>query len=315
MVTEFIKDYRKGLYAAQITKKFNLSDSTVRRHLKKRNIKMKPRGKRQEILPTVQIITPEKAYIMGVVGPGDGFIEYNKNSKRICLETIDKDFANFFAFCLKKTYGLKPKIKVLKPRPTDTTTHYKVTLCSVAACEDLLRYEVSYKEENWRVPKEIKEASEEIKCMYLRGIADSQGSVCHSGSVRWIELSSKNTTGLKEIGDLLKELNIVDWYIHKNGLRITARRSLLLFAQKVGFTIERKRITLTNLLNSYKVWKTPEKETIKLMPEILRLKRSRSNSLEIAKKLGVHPSTIYNYLRKLNKKDSPEQIEWIGIKR
>ena len=237
-----IELYQKGLSIKQLAGKFNFSFSRVQRHLKKR-LELRERGSKKAILKTAKELTQEKAYVMGVVGPGDGFIELTKQAKRICLEAVDKDFIDYFAYCLQKVYGLAPAIKVLKPRPTDTKPHYKVCLYSVEACKDLLSYNVSFKEKSWEVPKEIINSPEEIISSYIRGMADSQGSV-HKSTSRRVQLSSKNTKGVRQIGLLLEKLGIVDWYIHNVGLSITARRSLETFDKKINFNIKMKNSKL-----------------------------------------------------------------------
>jgi orotate phosphoribosyltransferase-like protein len=312
LVEEFVSLYNKGLSIKQIAKKFNVAFSTVRNHLRSTNVKLRPRGKKKEILPSAHQLTSEKAYVLGVVGPGDGFIEFNKNSKQICLEAIDKDFIDYFAKCLEKIYGIKPSIKLLKMRPTDTHQHFKVRLYSTEACKELLSYGVSFREGNWEVPNEIKKAPSQIRAMYLRGMADSQGSVIYSGQTRFVELCNTNTKGLEEIGELLNSLGVIDWYIYDKGLRIYGRKALTLFAQKINFTIERKTKTLERLLNSYNVWKKTQREINELMPHIISLKESGISVNKISKRLNVDHRAISKRLKLMSTKNSSEQIEFKG---
>ncbi len=308
---KFVEDFKKGLYVMQIGRKFNVPETTVRKHLISKNLRMRERGKKKEISPNAQILTLEKAYVLGVIGPGDGFLE---RDFRICLEAIDKDFIDYFALCLEKVYGIKPIIKLLKPRPTDTKPHYKVSLYSVEACRELLSYNVSLKEKDWRVPKVIKESSDEIKGMYLRGKADSQGSVCHKGTVRWVELSSNNQVGLMEIGELLNKLGVLDWYIHEHGVRISSRRSLSKFFENIGFIIERKGQKLKELLESYKFYKRSQREMNEIVPNIYSLWKSGLTYDDISGELKISPSTVYKYILRFKSNNSQEQIEFSGIR-
>jgi hypothetical protein len=252
MHKKFIEMYKQGLSIKQIANNCNSAFFTVQRHLYKSEIKLRLRGKRKEIPQSSRELTLEKAFVLGVVGPGDGFIEIPKKypkegAFRICLESVDKDFIDYFALCIKKVYCLNPVTKLLKWRKGDTQPHYKVILYSKAACEDLLNYEVSFREESWRVPNVIKNAPDEIKAKYLQGFADSQGCVSLDKAIL---LSSKNIEGLKEIKQLFNDLKIKTWY-GKIGLGITNRIFLNEFNEKVGFVIKRKQDRLINVLGSY----------------------------------------------------------------
>jgi len=252
--TEFIKLYKQGLSIRQIAIKYNSTYATVQRHLHKASIKLKLRGNPKKISKLASKLTLEKAYILGVIGPGDGFIEIPKNypkkgTMRICLESVDKDFINYFAYCLEKVYELKPTIKLLKWRKGDSQLHYKVILCSKAACNDILSYGVSFKEKDWKIPIIIKNAPNEIKAKYLQGFADSQGCVSLD---RAILLASKNREGIKEIKQLFDDLKIKTWNWNA-GLGITNRIFLNAFNQKIGFIINRKQERLKNILSSYKI--------------------------------------------------------------
>jgi len=317
MIEEFVLLYTKGLSIKQIAKKFDVAFSTVQNHLRQNGIKLRPRGKKKDILKTSRELTLEKAYILGVVGPGDGFIEFNKNSQQICLEAVDKDFIDYFAKCLKKVYGIKPSIKTLKRRPTDTKTHFKVRLYSVEACRDLVSYGVSFKEKDWQVPEQIKKSSNEIRGSYLRGIADSQGSVVFGKTSRFIQLSSKNYRGLEEIGNLLNSLDISNWTIYKKarGLRIFSRENFINFAEKINFIIRRKRLLLDDMLRNYKIRKISKKEIIEPIPKILSLNRNGLTRQQIADKLNISRTLVAKNLIKLNQWNSQEQIEFRGIKR
>ena len=252
LAKEFLFIYNQGFSIKQISERFNVAFSTVQNNLRKLNIKLRPRGNEKEILATAYVLTREKSYILGVVGPGDGFIEIPKNypkkgTMRICLEVIDKDFTDYFALCLEKVYGLKSRLKMLKPRRTNQSWTYKVSLNSVRACDDLLKYRVSFREKDWRVPQVIKNVSDEIKSKYLQGFADSQGSV---SKYKAILLASKNIEGLEELKQLFNSIQIKTWD-WANGLGITNKLFLNLFNQKIGFIIQRKQESLRNVLNSY----------------------------------------------------------------
>ena len=56
-------------------------------------------------------LTPEKSFVLGVVGPGDGFT----SRASIGLAVIDKDFAFKFKACIEKIYQLACSYYFLPP--------------------------------------------------------------------------------------------------------------------------------------------------------------------------------------------------------
>lgn len=295
LIEKFRKLYESGWIMREIAAKHAVSRSTVQRHLHKCGVQTYGPGRPKQISALARELTEEKAYVLGVVGPGDGFLEFRKNMKayRIKLDVTDREFAEHFSCCLEKVYGLLPKFKEVEPRGKEKKRKFVVTLQSKLACEDLLSYRVSFREKDWQVPEAIKNADEILKAAYLRGVADSQGSVCG----RSIVIASKNRGGVKELCELAKDLEIMDYYVHEKGFVVYARRSLNVFAQKINFTILRKARKLENTLRSYRVWKTPVKEIDKLMPEIKRLCQSGLSREEIAKQLRLSTSTIRRRLK------------------
>jgi transcriptional regulator with XRE-family HTH domain len=191
--------------------------------------------------------TPEKAYILGVSGPGDGYVGHDE----IQLRVIDKEFADMFDYCLKKVYGLKSSRTIVKPdKPTFNKT-YKVNLCSRAAVEDVRRYAKHFKEYNWQLPKIITNASENIKCAYLGGVFDSQAHV--SVNKKEIVMYLSNLKGLYKIKELLGSIGIKSSVsVTRQILRISSRKNLELFATKINFVVNRKSKSLKKLLESYK---------------------------------------------------------------
>ena len=113
MVKKFQKLYKAGSTVREIGVKFGVSRSTVQRWLHKSGVKTRGRGKPKQIAISANQLTEDKAYILGVVGPGDGFLEYRNDVGlyRIKLDVTDKEFAEHFAECLQKVYGLVLKSK------------------------------------------------------------------------------------------------------------------------------------------------------------------------------------------------------------
>ena len=97
----FVNLYRKDKSINKIAQIYNTSFSTVRRHLIKANLDLKKRGNPTLIKnPNYKKLTLEKAYVLGVIGPGDGFIEYREGKAglyRLALEATDLDFIKYFS--------------------------------------------------------------------------------------------------------------------------------------------------------------------------------------------------------------------------
>lgn len=297
---KFINLYQEGNSIKQIAQICNISFSTVQRHLHKGNVNLKKRGNPTLIKnQNYKKLTLEKAYILGVVGPGDGFIEYRKKEGiyRVALEATDLDFVEYFSLCLENIYNIKPKIVELKMRVGDSKPHYKSILQSKQVCEDILSYNANFKEKTWTVPEIIKSASEEIKAKYIQGFADSQGHVGNHPTQRAIILCNTNKEGLKEILTILNEFDIYDCNINKLGIVVTARRSIESFAKNINFNIQRKKESLLNLIDRYKQYKTPKRELEKLSPEIIDLRKKGLSYPKISESLGISTKTAWNYAK------------------
>jgi len=293
---KFISVYHKDKSIKEIAQICNFSFSTVQRHLIKSNINLKKRGNPVLIKnQNYKELTLEKAYILGVVGPGDGFIEYRKDNGvyRIVLEAVDSNFIKYFVFCLEKVYGIKPKIKVLKPRNFGINKTFRVRLSSKQAVEDILSYNANFKESTWTVPIAIKNVSKETKAKYLQGFADSQGSV--SIDSKQIILCNQNLEGLKEIEELFNDIGIKNISYNKNGILLYNRKNIEIFNELINFNISYKRQKLTDIVNNYKIWKTPEKEMLKLKPQVIDLRKNGLSYPKIAKELDISTSAAWHH--------------------
>ena len=297
---KFINLYHKGKSIKQIAQICNVSFSTVRRHLIKSNLNLKKRGN-----PTLiknqdyKKLTLEKAYVLGVVGPGDGFLEYRKKEGiyRVALEAVDFDFVKYFSLCLEEVYGIQPKIVTLKMREGDSKPHYKSILQSKEVCDDILSSKANFKEKTWDVPEIIKNSSKEIKAKYIQGFADSQGSV-HT-NYKQIILCNKNINGLREIEWLLSDLEIKNISYDKKGIILCNRKNVELFNKLINFNIAYKKEKLLDEINNYKNWKTTEKEMLKLKPQIIELRKKGLSYPMISKSLGISTNAAWIHAKEV----------------
>lgn len=328
MEREFVSLYTDGESSHSIAKKFYIDHKTILKHLhtagaavrsKSESIKIglikgrvKSVAKPHILSPDSKNLTREKAYVLGVLA-GDGWLSYYPE-KRICqigLEAVDEEFIDEFRRCLNKVYGLNPskkKVNVKNPRWKDK---HRVRLCCKAACEDLLSYGVSFKQNNWLIPPAIKSGSIGARTSYLRGFFDSEGSV--ENKCRRIKGTSSHLRGLEDISALLWGLGIRSRIAPQSkenayDVRIQDRASVELFTKHVGFIIMRKADRLQRMLASYKLWMTLPSETMKLEPKMRHLRALGLAYEEIAKRLGLGIGTVWKHL---NKNDTSEGKDFI----
>lgn len=247
-------------------------------------------------------LTPEKAYVLGAVGPGDGWIE---TKGVIGLKAKDLDFVEKFRDCLTKVYGACPKVR-------QTDGYYRVRFCSrYLIRNDILNYGAleHFKEGSERVPKQIKNAAPAIKRAYLQAFFDSQGWVyLHSAmygkqkgvktprTSRRVEAVKNNLYVIQEIRQLLSDLNIYSYIRRKSekGYRIaiTGKIDLKLFKNQIGFSIARKRLKLDAIFSSYH--RRSPYELNKLMPIIKKMREVGLGYPAIGRMLGINHITLWN---------------------
>lgn len=259
LAEEFQKLYEAGWTMREISAKFDVSWRTVQRWLHRYGVRTYGPGRPKRIPDSASKLTEEKAYILGVMGPGDGCFVYDKKRGMylVKLDVIDKEFAAYFAHCLKEVYKLQPRIRRVEPRRRhERSQKHILVLQSKAVCDDLCSYGVSFRESSWRVPAAIKNSSPQKITRYLRGVADSQGCVSFGSLTRQIIIASKNTYGLEEIQKLLSAFDIRTSWVKSRGtiigIRISNRKSLAHFSTYVGFIIKRKKEKLERVLATYK---------------------------------------------------------------
>jgi len=206
-------------------------------------------------------ITPEKAYILGALA-GDGSINLNGIS---CHCGIDEDFTEAFCKCVKKAYNYKPRIKILynnKGQINNYICHiYGNIYNEKFIINDILKYS-DIGRFNWKVPDEIINGNETVKSYWLRGFFDAEGCVSYDGKRKNIVVVSVNKKEMIKVAQLLKDLEIkFNIYFHKRKKKshsdVTVIRisndfyNIKRFAEKVGFSINRKQQKLIDILNNY----------------------------------------------------------------
>jgi replicative DNA helicase Mcm len=285
---EFTRLYNQGLTTHAIAQMFNITHRTVCGYLKKLGVELRRSGTRARAIPENIQLDENLAYILGVLGPGDGFI----HKRSVALEVADKEFVEEFKTRIEKITGLQcTLLKIIKSKNPNHRRRYKTLLNSTEFIKFLANFGVSFREKDWRIPVAIKQAQPEIRAAYLRAFADSQGWV----EARRVGLCVKNLVGLKEIQELLSSIGIpTSLTSHKKASRlyIGGRRNLEAFAAKVGFIIKRKREKLEKILASYKLYRTPTQEIDGLVPQMTQLRARGLSYVKIAKQLGISKPAV-----------------------
>jgi hypothetical protein len=200
-------------------------------------------------------IDPNIGYIIGTM-LGDGNFQYTpqtRGSYYIRLTVKDKDFAEFFK--LKLENWLKRKVSFF-----NHGKYFAVQLGSKEVYEYLKKLTEDFL---W-----IKNTSNEIKAMILKGLFDSEGYV----GKNILMFSNTNEKIIKLFKELCEYFNIKITikkrnFVYKNRLPIfrvyiTERRNILKFYKLIdGFTIQRKDKRFHELVSMYK-YKLKDKEVL-----------------------------------------------------
>jgi intein-encoded DNA endonuclease-like protein len=213
-------------------------------------------------MPSTELLRPseELAYVIGVK-VGDGYAGKSRHTVksytrvRIGLKVKDREFAEEFGRCLAKVLGRRP----INPRYRKSLRRYAVEIRSQTL------YELLKKPVDLDGLKKYIEHCEGCMAAFLKGFADSEGSVDKRGYIR---ISNTDYELLTYVKDLLKRFSVEStgpkpnrlqgktFYDHKKMKRYTYKKecfhiyvragSNVNFYKNIGFTIERKQKRLEN---------------------------------------------------------------------
>jgi len=214
-------------------------------------------------------ISEEKAWILAVIGPGDGCVDKGK----VELSVTNREFAKRFGKLISSTYGIGWNIRTVDGKTVGENSNFPyppkcfsdkfvVYAHSVEMCENLLQYEEleHFKEGNEKVPEKIFQAEEEIKSSYLQGFMDSQGCIYANddGYDSRVVGRKSNTKVLKELQELLSDLDIKSRVRSDSGekktwtLDIRGNEDILKYREKVSFSIPYKKEKLDKVVEKIK---------------------------------------------------------------
>lgn len=212
------------------------------------------------------------AYVLGVLC-GDGYV----SERYVRLGCEDLCFAKAFLKNGERAFGIKASFSGKKGK----TGLYQVGFWSTKLATKL-RSLYKTRTKNWKIPPEITQGSEGLKRGFLKGFVDSEGYVGLSltkigyvtkeGEKRWylnlqgyVNLSSTNEAGIKQVASLLKDLDIkVHLFPIKRGgewriCTVKDKSNLRRFKKLINFRTardrERLRFLIQNIHHSPKRWR------------------------------------------------------------
>jgi len=248
-------------------------------------------------------LTEEKAYVLGTLC-GDGYIT---TGYRIGLGVSDKDFADYFQYCMEKVYRVKcsTRTRIMKPNKfcKNPKPRHVISQVSKLIVKDLNRYSKSFKTKEWEVPEQIKSSSKQIQAAFIRGFADSEGSARCRKAHSEINLCSGNKESLEEVRRMLYYNFNIKSYLGDNGngvpiIAITKYIYLKRFYDEIGFIIKRKKEKLRLGLESYKR-KGVRKYSKEFKLKAMNLLKQGMKHKEIAQLLGTNRTNIYDWEERL----------------
>ena len=196
-------------------------------------------------------LTKDLFYLAGALR--DGSVHYDKASRNYTIVWYSKDksyLAKSIAKKVARSFGKKADVYEYK------RGQYRVKIGSMEIY-DTIKQTFDFPDEGigqvaWGASNKLRTTRRELKYAYIRGMFDAEGDV--SVRNRYLEVSQKNTEILKWIKDELQSSKInsggivlADRKSSTYKIVISAKKSVRLFKDKIGFEMERKRRMLERL--------------------------------------------------------------------
>jgi hypothetical protein len=182
---------------------------------------------------------------------GDGYVS-DKKYYYVKLEVKDKDFKERWSKIGSELFGIEPK---LHERKVKSNFYYTVSFNSKLIVLYLKENFGIFGKYKWDVPMKIKKSGRKIKLGFLSGLFDAEGSFKNNLSVTLVSVNKEAVEDLKKMLDeteiesrtrIEKRTNRINSYAI---ISISSFRNLLMFAEEINFTIDRKRERLSDYIN------------------------------------------------------------------
>lgn len=239
-----IQDFLRGknIYAGYATisknlRKVKISEEGLCKHKKTISDSMRKNPFIKDI-KTQGRLTEEKVRLIAhclfdgyVQGKGDWEINYCNISKPL----VDQFCNDFYA-----VYEIRPTVlQIRKNEPFGKFPLHRARFYSVKASEDLLKYTPAYSTESEMatIPAEILDSNAKLKKVFLRAFWDDEGSVTiDKNNVRLLQATCPNNRVRKQLIEMHREFDIDSEEADNRIIRITHRRNIRKFNEKIGFT-------------------------------------------------------------------------------
>jgi len=196
------------------------------------------------------IITDDLAYIVGVMA-GDGYIV---SSSGIGLQATDEDFVMEFARKCKKQFGIEGKLYYTKPSKLKDWRNGKTYIrkpTTIFRLNSIIIRDFFIKTKTFKI---IDCFNHMNKIAFLRGLWDSEGSVCVSGYTNVVNFTHNDEQLCIIFKKMLLELTSIDAKISKQRQRgnyilyFYKKEYIKKFYEVIKPTIKRKRDVFEHIL-------------------------------------------------------------------
>ena len=242
----------------------------------------------------------DKAWLLGHLA-GDGGV---RRREVAVYAGPDHQIAMHVVALFSLIYGVPARITPQLPgRDKRKQISYRVDCYSTAAADDILSIG-SFGLVKWRVPKIVLDAPENIRCAWLSGMFDADGSMTFKveTSRRTVNLTSVNLAGMDQVSAMLDALGIRhgravrkpklgNWRL-SHSIFITYHEDLRRFSDMIGFRATRKQEKLDAALASYQRLVLRTEDVQEHAEEIVRRRRAGETHASIAESLDLSREVV-----------------------
>ncbi len=254
-------------------------------------------------------LTEGGAYLLGLIA-ADGHVQIEKSkegwirSYKVSVNCGnsegDEEFAEHVCELMRGIWGI-PATNRHVPRTPPRIPYWSPTVYRKKAVEWVNFYTDGQNgSHDWVIPPAVRQ-SDRLLCAWVSGFADGDGSMIFLPPKRYVSLSSVNLQSLASVGVSLQRVGIRTCGPYprsedddRSNLLITDRRSLEVFADKVGFRQPEKARKLVEALASYQRSHANllSHEVDQALPEVLRRRAAGEAFSEIASAMGLATTEI-----------------------
>jgi len=255
-----------------------------------------------------QTFEGESFYLLGLIA-ADGYVakEGGSNQSKVSINcgnsAGDQKFAKYVARLIDSTwgqrFGFSCTLRHVDRRPP-RVPYWEPHCCSRSLAGAIRKFcEGRIGTYSWRIPPALLRSPGPELLSWIQGFADGDGTVSVKPPKREVRISSVNREGIEDIRRALSHFSIsAKVYEHDREIEnwepsinivICDRRSLEIYAQKIGFRQPDKKRKLAEALASYKRDHANllRHEVEDLLPEVIRRRACGESFAEIQEALEL----------------------------